>query len=119
MRLSQEYDFERPHEALGQRTPATFCQPSERAYPAKIPEVRYDGDVMVRRVRHNGEIRWRGELVYISEALAGELVALKQKEEHLWEIRFSFYPLGILNELTGKIAPLLSRGRKVLPKCPV
>ncbi len=115
----QEYDFERPHEALGQRTPATFYQPSERAYPAKIPEVRYDGDVMVRRVRHNGEIKWRGELVYISEALAGELVALKQKEEHLWEIIFSFYPLCILNELTGKIVPLLSRGRKVLPKCPV
>ena len=115
----QEYDFQRPHEALEQRTPSTIYQPSERTYPAKIREVEYDEDVIVRRVRHNGEIKWRGKLVYVSEALAGETIALKQKEDHLWEIRFRFYPLGVLNELTGKIAPLLSRGRKVLPKCPV
>lgn len=115
----QEYDFQRPHEALEQRTPSTVYQPSERTYPAKILEVEYDEDVIVRRVRHNGEIKRQGNLVYVSEALAGEMVALKQKGDHLWEIRFSFYPLGVLNELTGKIAPLLSRGRKVLTKCPV
>jgi len=37
-----------------------------------------------------------------------EKVALKQKDEHLWEIRFSSYHLGVLNELTMKITPLLS-----------
>jgi len=116
----QEYNFERPHEALGQKTPASSYQPSLRPYPAKIPKVEYHGDVIVRQVRHNGEIRWNGELIYISEALAGEPVALKQKEEHLWEIRFSSYPLGVLNELTGGITPLpIKQGEEVLPMCPV
>jgi len=115
-----EYNLERPHEALGQKTPASFYRPSLRPYPVKVPKVEYHGDVIVRQVRHNGEIRWKGELVYLSQALAGELVALKQKGEHLWEIRFSFHPLGVLNELTGKVMPLLSnQGREVLPMCPV
>ena len=115
-----EYNLERPHEALGQKTPASFYRPSLRPYPHKVPEVEYYGDVIVRRVRHNGEIRWKGELVYLSEALVGEPVSLKQKEEHLWEIRFSFHPLGVLHELTGKVMPLLNKQRReVLPMCPV
>ena len=115
-----EYNLERPHEALGQKTPASFYRPSLRPYPVKVPKVEYHGDVIVRQVRHNGEIRWKGEMVYLSQALAGESVALKQKGEHLWEIRFSFHPLGVLNELTGKVAPLPTKqGENVLPVCPV
>lgn len=116
----QEYDFERPHEALGQKTPASLYRLSLRPYPLKVPKVAYHGDVIVRQVRHNGEIRWKGELLYLSEALAGESVALRQKGAHQWEISFSFYPLGVLDELVGKILPLsVARGREVLPMCPV
>ncbi len=116
----QEYNFERPHEALGQKTPASFYRPSLRPYPAKVPKVEYHGDVILRQVRHNGEIRWKGELIYLSEVLAGELVALRQKEEHRWEVSFSFYPLGVLDELVMKVLPLpASKGREVLPMCPV
>ncbi len=118
--FAPEYNGERPHEALGMKTPASLYQPSLRPYPVKIPEIAYHGDFIVRHVRHNGEIRWNGEFIYVSEALAGEPVALKQKDEHLWEIRFSSYPLGVLNELTMKITPILSKeGREVLPMCPV
>ncbi len=59
-------------------------------------------------------------MVYLSEALVGEAVALKQQEEHLWEIWFSSYSLGVLNELTGRITPLLiKQGEEVVPMCPV
>ena len=115
-----EHNLERPHEALGQKTPLSFYHPSMRPYPSEVPTVDYHGDVIVRQVRHNGEIRWKGELLYISEALAGEPVALKQQEEHLWEIRFSSYSLGLLNELTSRITPLpIKQGEEVLPMCPV
>ena len=105
--FAQEYNDERPHEALGQKTPGSCYRPSLRPYPVKVPKLEYHGDVIVRQVRHNGEIKWRGELIYVSEALAGETVALKQKGEHLWEVRFNSYPIGILNELTRKITPML------------
>lgn len=100
-----EFNFQRPHEALGQKPPASVYEPSHRPYPVRTPKVEYGDDVIVRRVRHSGEMKWKGGFIYVSEALAGEPVALKQKDEHLWEIRFSSHSLGALNEITGKITP--------------
>ena len=107
-----EYNFQRPHEALGQKTPASVYQPSPRRYPTKLPKIEYDDNVIVRQVRHNGEIKWKGTRIFVSETLAGEPVALKQTEEHLWDIRYSSHPLGVLNELIGKIVPPMYHRRR-------
>ena len=77
--------------------------PLRRSYPAKLPEVEYESGVTVRRVRQNGEIKWRGELLYLSEVLAKEPVGLKPIAEDKWELRYSFHRLGILDERTKKI----------------
>jgi len=98
-----EYNFERPHEALGQKLPASVYQRSGRPYPTKVPKVEYDHGDVTRRVRSNGEIKWKGGFIYVSEALVGEPIALHQSDDHLWEVRFSFHLLGTLNELVGKI----------------
>jgi transposase InsO family protein len=37
----QEYNHKRPHEALGQKTPAEVYRPSDRAYPDVLPEIVY------------------------------------------------------------------------------
>ena len=105
-RFGYEYNYQRPHEALGQKTPASVYKPSVKPYPAKTPSVEYDSNVIVRQVHNKGDIKWKGNLIYVSEALAGEPVSLKQLDNHLWEIRFSFHHLGILDERTGKIMPL-------------
>src|SRR5205823_9754365 len=55
-----EYNQERPHEALGQRTPADLYQPSSREYPTRAPEVHYPRGFIVRRVRYAGTIKWKG-----------------------------------------------------------
>lgn len=115
-----EFNFERPHEALNMKTPSSLYYPSLRPYPARVPKMEYGDNVTVRQVRQNGDIKWKGKLIYVSEALAGETVALKPKDENLWEIRFSEYSLGILNELTGKIIPLPGKqGSEMLPMCSV
>jgi len=100
-----EYNFERPHEALNQQTPESVYRPSQKSYPIRIPPVEYDTNVIVRQVRHNGEIKCKGNLLYVSETLAGEPVALKQTDDHLWKVKFSFHQLGILDELKRKITP--------------
>ncbi len=102
----REYNLERPHEALGQEVPAAFYQPSRRVLPEKLPAVEYPSYFTVRQVRSNGEIKWKGELVYISQALVGEPVGLRQISEREWEVRFSFHPLGILDEQLVKVRPL-------------
>jgi putative transposase len=100
-----EFNNERPHEALGMRTPASYHKPSLRSYPKQLPGITYHGNYLIRQVRHNGEIKWKGERVYVSQALAKEPVALKPKGEHLWEIYYSSYLLGILDELDMQIKP--------------
>ena len=90
-RFRHVYNCERPHEALDQHTPASCYQPSTRRYPCGRPGVTYPDDAELRRVRHNGEIRWRCQLLYVSELLAGELVGLQPIDDRYW--RLSFGPL--------------------------
>jgi hypothetical protein len=98
----KEYNEERPHEALDMDTPCSRYQGSEREYPAKLPEVEYDDDYEVRRVRSNGEIKWQGHLIFISGALIGEWVGLKENEQQEWGLYFSFLHIGTLNHKTNR-----------------
>ena len=49
-------------------------------------EPDYGDDHEVRRVRYNGEIKWQGNTIYISEALAGEPVGLLEDEDGDWTV---------------------------------
>lgn len=100
-----EYNGERSHEALGRRTPAELYEPCTRAYPVKLAAIEYDTAYTVRQVRHNGEVKWKGERIYVSEVLAREPVGLHQLDEFRWELRYSFHPLGVLDERTKTISP--------------
>ena len=102
-----EFNWQRSHEALDRRTPGSVHQPSPRAFPAKLPQVEYDSQLTVRRVRHNGQFKWRGHLIYLSEVLAHEPVALLPKDNESWEIRYSFHLLGTLNQHSQTISPAL------------
>lgn len=104
-KFRNEYNMERPNEALKQHPPASMYRPSQRVYTVRLPKVEYDEGVMVRRVRHNGEIKWKGDFIYVSQTLAKEPVSLEQIDDHLWEVKFRFYSLGTLNEVTGKVLP--------------
>jgi transposase InsO family protein len=101
----EEYNWERSHEALQRKTPGTVYCCSPRSYPAKLPEVEYESGVTVRRVRHNGEIKWEGEFLYLSEVLAQEPVGLTPIDEQKWEVRYSFHFLGVLDETTKRFLP--------------
>lgn len=103
--FQQLYNTQRSHEALGRKTPASLYCPSTRVYPGKVPPVQYDSNSVVRQVRCNGEIKWRGDLFYVSQVLTHEPVGLKQIEEHRWEIRYSFHLLGFLDERLKTIVP--------------
>jgi putative transposase len=91
-----EFNWQRSHEALDRRTPGSVHQPSPRLFPAKLPQVEYDSQLTVRRVRHNGQFKWRGHLIYLSEVLAHEPIALIPAHNESWEIRYSFHLLGTL-----------------------
>jgi len=93
-----EFNEERPHEALGQRTPMSVYQVSGRAYPQKVPKIEYDTGIITRRVHSHGDICWQGKRLFLSEALAGEDVAFEALDDGLWLVRFGAMRLAKLNE---------------------
>ena len=101
----EEFNWQRSHEALGRLTPGSVHHVSPRPYPARLPDIAYDSGVVVRKVRQNGEFRWRGQLIYLSQVLAQEPVALIACDNDCFEIRYSFHLLGVLDERTSTITP--------------
>jgi hypothetical protein len=59
----------------------------------------------IRQVRSTGEIKWLGQLLYVSEVLAGEPIGLEACGDGMWSLYYRFHPLGVLDERTGKIVP--------------
>lgn len=115
-RFRVEYNGERPHEALGQRPPGSAYAPSARPYPAVLPEVAYDAEQAVRRVRSNGQIKWPGELVFVGEALAGELAGVAETDRGAWLVRFAGVELGYIDGRQRRLNRMPPRPRKPLSR---
>lgn len=94
----EDYNNERPHEALGQRPPATVYQRSQRMYCSRLLPPQYSSLWQARTVRSNGEIRWAGEKIFLGEALIGQTVGLEPVADGLWAIHFMDVELGVLDE---------------------
>jgi putative transposase len=90
------YNEERPHQALGNDTPAAHYAASPRRFDGVLRAPSYSADHEVRYVRHNGEIRWCGETIYIGEALVGEPVGLIEDDDGDWNVSYGPIALGII-----------------------
>ena len=99
----QEYNEERPHEALNQNPPALIYEGSGRDYPARLLEPEYADGWLKRRVRSNGEMRWKGGKIYLGEALIGQWVGLEPVGEGWWDVHFMSQRLGRLDERQGRV----------------
>jgi transposase InsO family protein len=93
----RHYNEQRPHEALGQRPPHELYTPSRREMPDRVAEPWYDADNEVRRVRPPGTIKWKGDQVFISEALVGELIGIAELETGDHVVRFCNRDIGLLD----------------------
>jgi hypothetical protein len=60
-------------------------------------------------VRSQGEIKWKGRPIFISEVLAGEPVGLDEIDDGVWAVYFGPLELGRIKEDTGR---LYHRARK-------
>ena len=102
----QEYNHERPHEALGQQPPASAYSCSARAYPSSLLPPEYGAGWIVRSVRSNGEIRWQGRRLYVSQSIIGQRVGLEPVADGLWAVHFMSVELGVLDERLHRVMPI-------------
>ena len=93
----------RPHEALGQKPPASVYQPSTRPFPPKLAPPQYPTHFEVRKVSTNGGIRWHSEWINVSHLLGGEYIGLEEVAEDVWSIYFGPVSLGCMHVRKGVI----------------
>lgn len=102
-RFREEFNFERPHEALDQETPASIYVPSRREMPNKVPPLEYPDRFELRYVSANGGIRWNKEWVNVSVVCAGEYVGLEEIEDGIWNVYFGPLKIGRFHERLMRI----------------
>ena len=101
--FQEEFNKERPHEALDMQTPASCYQSSPREMPSKLPQLEYPDRFEVRYVSANGGIRWNHKWVCVSIVCVGEYVGLEEIDDGIWNVYFGPLKLGRLNERTMRI----------------
>lgn len=95
--FQQEYNHQRPHEALGDATPGSCYLPSCRPMPRRVPELEYGEDVVVRRISQQGSLKWNGERTFVSEIFAHEWMGLRALDERYLEVFYGPVAVGFLD----------------------
>jgi putative transposase len=100
VRYREEFNRQRPHEALQMKTPESVWRPSSRNYPARVPEVEYEAGYQRRRVNEHGSFAWEGIRVPLSPVLAGEEIGLLEIDDDVYEVAFGPVCLGLMDGRT-------------------
>ena len=106
-RFRADYNEHRPHEALGQTTPAAHYEPSLRPMPDRPRPPEYGDGFVVRQVSPKGHFSWRGSLLYLNHLLASQPVGLRETDQDEWELHYG--PLLIGYVLVRAGVPRLER----------
>jgi putative transposase len=93
----KEFNEERPHEAIGNDTPAALYRASDRQYPRRLSPLEYPASCEIRKVTAGGRVRWKSAVVSINHALVGEFIGIVQADG-LHHVFFSNVRLGFLDD---------------------
>ena len=107
--FSSTYNFDRPHEALGYRTPASCYVASPRPMPRRVPELEYEAGLLPRRVSPKGDLSWKCTPVFISEIFGHQTLALRAFHERYYQVLFGPVLLGWLDTHRVRFHRILPR----------
>ena len=102
----EEFNEKRPHEAIDMKRPADLYRTSERPMPDPLPALEYPlhDDVLV--VQGGGHVRLpRRRSTFLSYALAGQPVGLREQLDGNWVVTFCSLDLGTYDSRTGSFEP--------------
>ena len=113
-----QYNTERPHEALAMRVPADVYLPSARPYRG-LTALEYPLHDWTATVTTCGRICYRRRKINVSQVFAGQMVGVRQVSERIWLVTFMDYDLGYFDDETWRLEPIENPfGPKVLPMSP-
>jgi len=101
----EEFNAERPHEALAMKCPSEVYVASPRTYQG-LPELAYpfhDDEFMVTAC---GRICLHRKKIHISTVLGGQRVGIKEVDDGIWIVSFMRYDLGYFDLEQRTLQPL-------------
>ncbi len=114
----EEYNQERPHQALGMHCPAELYVPSARTYHG-LQELDYPFHDHSHIVTRCGRICFGNRKINLSAVFAGQKVGVKQIADQVWLVSFMHYDLGFFDSESGRVECAENPfGAKVLPMSP-
>jgi transposase InsO family protein len=111
------YNQERPHEAIGQRTPAELYEPSRRRLPEPPwgKDHTYPADYETVRLSKLGIAPWRHGGFFVSTALRHELLGLNWLGGQQWQVYFGDLRIGALTTRPQQRRATFAPVREVSP----
>jgi putative transposase len=114
----EQYNHERPHQALGMKVPADVYARSARVYRG-LEELTYPFHDQTITVTHCGRICFQAQKVNLRTVFAGQNVGVTQVGERIWLVTFMHYDLGYFDDETCRLEPIDNPfASKVLPMSP-
>jgi putative transposase len=115
-----EFNTERPHQALGMRMPGELYTVSERKYEGTPEDIEYGG-MESRKVHETGYIDYEAQRYGLSASLAGWSVGLSPRVDGLIDVWFSKLLLGQIEPATASFKAArpgsLKAGQEPANKC--
>jgi transposase InsO family protein len=102
----EEFNGERPHEALAMKRPADVYRSSARRMPTVFPEPAYESFDDVVRVGKRGYVTLAGHLVYISDALSSMYLGVNEQPDGRLLLTFVDTDLGLVDLTLNKLLPI-------------
>jgi len=93
-----EFNQVRPHQSLGQKPPCTALG-RYRPFSSRPRTLAYDTNMEVRSVNANGEIKWLGDLIFLSEVLIDARVGILRIADAICSIHYGSVRIGYLDEI--------------------
>jgi transposase InsO family protein len=98
-----EYNNERPHEALNMKTPSTKYKKSRRKLADAMKELDYPLHDFTVKVGSTGAVRLPGgKQCKIASFFTGHTLGLRELEEEVLLVSFGQFDLGYIEQKTGK-----------------
>lgn len=114
----EEYNQERPHQALDMKCPAEVYKPSSRPYEG-LPNIEYPMHDKTVTVTSCGRICMNWKKINISHVFAGQQMGIKEVNDGIWLVSFMDYDLGFFDFESKRLEPLADPfGSRLLPMSP-
>jgi putative transposase len=103
----EEFNTQRPHEALDMKRPADVYVTSATKHPAFLTDPDYSTYDDVLRVGTQGLIHLPGRRqVHLTKALTGQLVGIREETDDRWLVSFMNLDLGYVEPRCNRFTPI-------------